>query len=536
MKCLLDSGATASFIGLAMARKHGLVIQPSSLKTVATAAGKHVSILGAVTFKLQLGPALLECTAHVLPDLLSDVHLILGEEFMKNKTNNISLRYNPSRCTIFSESPNEVVLKRSQTNQMVLAMSGTDSDVESYDHPDLMTPAQAARAIKRNPHNVFVALIKPNFVASGIAMAHDAGTDPHVTPVTPVTPAVIPDIGLIPPHLLGSLHSLFEEFDSIFSESPQAGGALVDTPEHTIRLVPGSKPTFRRNFRLSPIEMQELRKQVTEFLAKGIITPSNSPFGAPVLFVRKPNGGLRFTLDYRELNKITIKSRYQLPRIDDLLDSARGASIFSALDLAGGFHQIKIAPEDREKTAFSTPFGHYQWSVLPQGLCNSPSSFSSTMQKVFEDFVVNGKYSVSNGKDPLKRFLLIYLDDLLLMSSSPEEHLKHLRLVFERMRQHRFQVKLSKCHFFQSQIKYLGHILSSDGVRVDPAKVQTLVDWEFPSTSLGMQQFLGLANYFRKHIGNFSRLSAPLYALTKKGSNFSEREEAVLAFNAIKKL
>jgi hypothetical protein len=215
MKCLLDTGATACFIGLAMARKHGLVIQPSSLKTVATAAGKHVSILGAVTFKLQLGPALLECTAHVLPDLLSDVHLILGEEFMKNKTNNISLRYNPSRCTIFSDSQDEVVLKRSQTNQVVLTMgSGTGSDVESYDHPDIMTPAQAARAIKRNPHSVFVALIKPHFVASGIAMAH-VGTDPPVHPVHPVTPVnsvtpvtpvptdVTPDIGLIPSHLLG---------------------------------------------------------------------------------------------------------------------------------------------------------------------------------------------------------------------------------------------------------------------------------------------------------------------------------------------
>ena len=130
-------------------------------------------------------------------------------------------------------------------------------------------------------------------------------------------------------------------------------------------------------FRMSPLEQAELKKQVIEFLEKRIITPSNSPFGAPVLFIPKPNGGLRFCLDYRGLNDITVKTRYQLPRIDDLLDTAKGASYFSTLDMAGGYFQIKIASEDRAKTAFSTPFGHFEWTVLPMGICNSPSSYMS---------------------------------------------------------------------------------------------------------------------------------------------------------------
>lgn len=557
MKCLLDSGASSCFISQATVKKHDLVIRPSRLKSVATAAGKEVSILGAVTFKLQLGPALLECTAHVLPDFLSDVHLILGEDFMKDKTNNITLRYNPTRCTIFSETPQEVVLERSQSYQVskraCLAHMPQIPDVESNDLPGLMSPAQAFRAIKRNPLKAFVCFVKPEFIPSSVAAAvqptvsspdNSLHKDIHVTPaVTPtVTPVITPDIGLVPPHLMADLKSLFDEYPDIFSESPLAGGALVDTPTHAIKLIPGAKPPFRRNIRFSPIELQELRKQVTEFLAKGIITHSNSPFGAPILFVPKGNGQLRFTLDYRQLNKLCIKSRYQLPRIDDLLDSARGATIFSSLDLAGGFYQIRIAPEDREKTAFATPFGHMEWTVLSMGLTNAPSTFMSTMQKVFQDFIVNSPDSPdlpsrgASGTEPLKRFLLCYLDDLLLMSSSPEEHLYHLRLVFERLRKHHLQAKLSKCHFFQSQIKYLGHILSSEGISVDPAKVQTLLDWEFPSTPLGMQQFLGLANYFRKSVPNFSRLSAPLYALTKKSSNFLKGEEAVLAFEAIKKL
>lgn len=551
-----------------MAKRLELVIRNSEIKSVATAAGKDVPTLGSVTFQVKLGPALLDVKAHVLPSFLPSVHLILGEDFMKNKSNNISLRYNPSRLIIHSETPEELIIERSQ---LCLAMSkiiDRSADVESTALPGLLTPSQAARFIRRAPHNAFIAVIKavpidpdpeppvPSSTVAGVVTSSSSTTDP----VTPVVSPVIPDVGAIPAHFLSGLNSLFEEFSDIFNEKPTAVGALVDAPSHTIKLVPGAQPTFRRNHRFSPLELQELRKQVTELLSKGIITHSNSPFGAPVLFVKKSDGSLRFCLDYRALNKITIKTRYSLPRIDDLLDAARGAQYFSSCDLAGGFFQIRIAEEDQEKTAFATPFGHFEWRCLSMGLTNSPSSFMATMQKVFDDFIINGTghenpvtpvtpsvtpvtpgvpggvQSINSPHFNLKQFLLVYLDDLLIMSATAEEHLVHLRLVFERLRKHRFQVKMSKCHFFQKQIRYLGHILSPDGIQVDPEKVQTLLDWEFPSSSLGMQQFLGLANYFRKHVPNFSRLSAPLYALTKKSCIFQKGEEAVIAFEAIKRL
>jgi hypothetical protein len=202
--------------------------------------------------------------------------------------------------------------------------------------------------------------------------------------------------------------------------------------------------------------MAELKAQVTKFLAQGLITPSSSPYGAPVLFIPKPDGSLRFCLDYRALNKITAKLRYPLPRIDDLLDSARGSQFFSALDLAGGYYQIRIAEEDVPKTAFCTPFGHYEWRVLPMGLSNAPSTFVQAMNSVFEKYIGD--------------FVLVYLDDILIMSRTPEDHLEHLRVVFSTLREHNFQVKLSKCKFFKEQIKYLGHILSKEGVRPNPAK------------------------------------------------------------------
>jgi hypothetical protein len=297
-----------------MAKRLDLVIRPSEIKSVATAAGKDVPTLGSVTFQVKLGPALLDVKAHVLPAFLPSAHLIIGEDFMKS--NNICIGYNPSRLVIHSGTRNEFTVERSQLCHI---MPNGRSDVESNELPGLLTPSQAARLIRLNPLSAFVAVIKaipiypdsesqeaiqalsshpdptqeavpiypdpphqeatvPFSTVAGVIASSSSTTDALVTPVVST---VTPDIGTIPAHLLGSLNSLFEEFSDIFNEKPTAGGALVDAPSHTIKLVPGSQPTFRRNHRFSPLELQELRKQVTELLSKGIITHSNSPFGAP---------------------------------------------------------------------------------------------------------------------------------------------------------------------------------------------------------------------------------------------------------------
>lgn len=326
----------------------------------------------------------------------------------------------------------------------------------------------------------------------------------------------------LPPDLRVRLSALLSEYSDVFSESPQPGAALVDVPEHVINLIPGSKPTYRRNVRLSPAELSELRKQVNDLLAKGMIAPSTSPFGAPILLLPKPNGSWRFCLDYRLLNDITIKMRFPLPRIDDLLDAAQGAQYFSALDLAGGYFQLKIAEEDMPKTAFSTPFGHFEWKVLPQGLTNAPASFSKAMAKVFEK--------------SLGDFVLIYLDDILILSKSADEHLDHLRSVLDTLRTHKLCAKMSKCKFMLQQVKYLGHILSPEGIQADPAKVQTLRDFPLPTSRDSLSSFLGLANFFRKFIPNLSRVAAPLYRLTKKGCPFEVGEKERQAFNSVKQL
>jgi hypothetical protein len=491
---------------------------------VATAAGSAVSILGTVTLQLQLGPAVLDVCAHILPSLLAEAHVILGQDFMKS--NNVLLDYSASRCILNSDTAEPVILLNQFASSAVSRPPDVAaSAVESNRLSGQISAAMAFRLLKRDPRGAYIALIKPYEVTppeiAPAAAEQPSAAASAAASAAPV-PSATPNLAHVPTELQSQLQHLVGEFQDIFSETPKAGGALVDLPEHAIKLIPGAKAPFRRNYRLSPLELQELRTQVAEFLAKGIITPSNSPFGAPVLFVPKPGGGLRFTLDYRALNDLTVKLRYPLPRIDDLLDAARGAQYFSALDMASGFYQVPIAEEDTPKTAFSTPFGHYEWRVLPMGLTNAPSSFMKVMNKVLEKFIGD--------------FVLVYLDDILIMSKTPGEHLTHLRQVFETLREHRFQVKLSKCKFLQEQIKYLGHILSKDGIKPDPAKVQTLLDWEFPATATGMQQFLGLANYFRKFLPNYSRLAAPLYHLTKKTVKFLKGEEAQLCFEAIKQL
>ena len=248
--------------------------------------------------------------------------------------------------------------------------------------------------------------------------------------------------------------------------------------------------------------MIEVKRQIKDLLAKGFIEPSTGPFGAPILFVAKKDGSLRMCVDYRALNAITIKNRYPLPRIEDLFDSLQGAKIFSSLDLQSGYHQLRIAPEDVPKTAFKTPVGTYQFLVLSFGLTNSPAVFMKAMNDIFRDCV---------GK-----FVAVYLDDILIFSKTEQEHEQHLETVLQLLRDNKLYAKLSKCEFQKPSLKFLGHIVSADGLKVDPGKVQVIQDWPRPQTNKEVRSFLGLANYFRKFVQGYSSLVAPLINLTKK--------------------
>jgi hypothetical protein len=225
---------------------------------------------------------------------------------------------------------------------------------------------------------------------------------------------------------------------------------------HTIPLIDGSQPVFSPMYRYSPAELAEIKSQLKKLLELKFIEPSQSSFGSPVLFVLKKDGSWRMCVDYRRLNNLTKKNRYPLPRIDETLDQLQGVKCMSSLDLQSGYHQIRIAEEDVEKTAFRTPFGHYQFRVLSFGLTNAPSVFQATMNSIFSDL--------------LGTKVLVYLDDILVISKDEAEHEADLREVLGRLRQHTLYAKLSKCEFFKSELPFLGHIVGRDGIRFDPKK------------------------------------------------------------------
>ncbi|KAL0546306.1 hypothetical protein IC582_016213 [Cucumis melo] len=276
--------------------------------------------------------------------------------------------------------------------------------------------------------------------------------------------------------------------------------------EFAIELEPGTVPISRAPYRMAPAELKELKVQLQELLDKGFIRPSVSPWGAPVLFVKKKDGSMRLCIDYRELNKVTVKNRYPLPRIDDLFDQLQGATVFSKIDLRSGYHQLRIKDEDVPKTAFRSRYGHYEFIVMSFGLTNAPAVFMDLMNRVFREF--------------LDTFVIVFIDDILIYSKTEVEHEKHLRMVLQTLRDNKLYAKFSKCEFWLKQVSFLGHVVSKAGVSVDPAKIEAVTGWTRPSTVSEVRSFLGLAGYYRRFVENFSRIATPLTQLTRKGAPF----------------
>ncbi|CAA7026180.1 unnamed protein product [Microthlaspi erraticum] len=262
-------------------------------------------------------------------------------------------------------------------------------------------------------------------------------------------------------------------FESLSGPPPTRGDPF------TIELEPGTTPVSRAPYRLAPAETAELKKQLEDLTDKGFIRPSSSPWGAPVLFVKKKDGSFRLCIDYRGLNKVTIKNKYPLPRIDELLDQLQGASWFSKIDLVSGYHQITIAEEDVRKTAFRTRYGHYEFVVMPFELTNAPAAFMTLINNVFWEY--------------LDKCVIVFIDDILIYSKSKKEHEWHLRVVLDKLREQKLYGKLSKCSFWQREIGFLGHIVSEAGVAVDPEKITAISEWPTPKNATEIRSFLGLA-------------------------------------------
>ncbi|GKD21049.1 putative reverse transcriptase domain-containing protein, partial [Tanacetum coccineum] len=266
--------------------------------------------------------------------------------------------------------------------------------------------------------------------------------------------------------------------------------------------------------------MKELSDQLKELSDKGFIRPSSSPWGAPVLFVKKKDGSFRMCIDYWELNKLRVKNRYPLPRIDDLFDQLQGSSVYSKIDLRSGYHQLRVREEDVPKTAFRTRYGHYEFQVMSFALTNAPSVFMDLMNRVCKPY--------------LDKFVIVFIDDILIYLKNKQEHEKHLKLILELLKKEQLYAKFSKCEFWIPRIQFLGHVIDSQGIHVDPAKIESVKDWESPKTATEIRQFLGLAGYYRRFIEGFSKIAKPMTKITQKKVKFDWGDKAEAAFQLIK--
>jgi hypothetical protein len=248
--------------------------------------------------------------------------------------------------------------------------------------------------------------------------------------------------------------------------------------EFVIELLLGTAPISKRAYMVSGPELVELKKQIDELLEKGYIRPSTSPWAAPVLFVEKKYGTRRMCIDYRALNEVTIKNKYPLPRIEDMFDQLRGASMFSKIDLRSGYHQLKIRPSDISNTTFITKYGLYEFTVMSFGLTNAPAFFMNLMNNVVMDY--------------LDKFVVVFIDDILIYSQCEEEHVNHLKMVLQRLREHQLYAKLSKCEFWIDEVLFLVHVINKDGLVVDLKEVVDILNWKAPTDARGIKSFIGM--------------------------------------------
>ncbi len=486
---MVDSGATGPFMTPSYAARNGISVKPVT-DTLTLADGSTVPIQGSCTAKLTIGPFTSKVKFLVTP-LASDFDVILGNSWLRHhqavidyKSGSLTVRKGSRRFTITQQ--NAGLPKRSTPAPPTAAEKVNRSMAMQH---KLLSAKQAKRSIRSGERHYLVMIQKlescktaEEFSMNFLGTMSDHSPNPE-------------------------LEALLREYSDRFPENLPPLDNTGDTRPlingHTIPLVDGGqKPPVRPIYRLSPLEFEELKKQIAELLALGFIEPSSSPYGAPVLFEQKKDGSLRMCVDYRALNKLTIKNKYPLPRIDDLLDRFNGCTHFSSVDLRSGYYQLRITPEDAPKTAFRTPVGHYQFKVLCFGLTNAPASFQAAMNNIFSKY--------------LHDFVVVYLDDILIFSKSKEDHIKHIRLVLDVLRKHNLYANHKKCDFFKRELEFLGHIISGDGIKVDPRKTASVNTWPKPTTLTELRGFLGLANYFRRFIQGYSSIVAPLTDLTKK--------------------
>jgi len=502
----LDSYAQGmGFIHPAFVQQHQLATVPITRVQVLLGDGNaESSATSACRVHIKLGS--FTCMAWLLVMAIpSNLNVLLGDAFLRGQ--GARLEYDRKALVISSKTRQHIIYTiEAQADKAY--NKAPQPGMSQSSTPVLLNAIQLKRLFRQDKGKGLV-----------LCVVQQEGLISELPIHEPLSPKDKHDLSNLSP----AVADLIRKYPDVFPVKLSLPELRRDMPE-LIPLQPGAKPTNMPMFRYSPAEDEEIKKQIQLLLEQDLINPSTSPYGAPVLLVPKPDGTWRMCIDYRALNKITVKNSYPLPRIDDLLDKLQGAKFFSALDLMAGYHQLRLRESDIPKTAFKTTAGLFEYKVMTFGFTNAPSVFQQVMNKVFSTAGI------------LNHFVLVYMDDILIFSKSESEHIEHLETVFQVLQKEKLIAKFSKCQFFLPSLKYLGHIISAEGVGVDPAKITSVQQWPLPKTLTELRGFLGLCNYFRKFIPKYSEIALPLTDLTKKegGQSVLLNPEAINAFQTLK--
>jgi transposase InsO family protein len=498
-RILIDGGAQGNVISSSFIKQHNVPVQSSSPIPVILPNG-HQSF-SAHTANITFQRQQYSTTINPIVYPLQKYDLILGKPWLTDVNPSIDWR----------------------TNTLRIHHSGTDIDWECTGFKSSSISTRTRGLLLSHIH-FFTEATTPG---SEIYLAFVRSQDEHneQSPSISDEPATDSNTDSKPPSPLPTLppeiHKIVHgEYPDVFPTTLPAGLPPDRGDAMRIETDPTADPPFKPVIRLSVAELDELKKQLDDLLSKGLIKPSTSPYGAPVLFVKKTDGSLRLCVDYRALNRITKKNRHPLPRIDELIDRFRGAKYFTKLDLISGYHQQRIYEPHTHKTAFRCRYGHFEFNVVPFGLTNAPAAFSNMMLKVLDTV--------------LDKWVVVYLDDILIYSKTKTEHLQHIRSVLKLLRQHGLYAKLSKCSFMQEETEFLGHVISKDGLHTNAGLVRAIKEWPRPQKQRDVQQFIGLAQFYQQYIRNFADIALPLTALLGEGRQFVWNDSTESSFLALK--
>ena len=569
IEAVCDSGASVSCLSSdAFGKlKNGkkLELKPSDTKLVA-ANKQPIVTRGIVQLPLQIGPRHYEHSFHVLEQAEADC--LLGLDFLK--THKCDPLFSQDILRL-DEKTTVPLYHRQLTDAKTTVFRVVVSETVSVPPRHTMIVPAHIKDWKR-PLNEGVAIFEPherfdgskeavapsilfNFAEENIPVTiENSGEEPLILyeKTTLGTSEAIPDLPIqnvvtetkslkskidekdesydlknvvdgvdpeIPFKIKQKFAELVYEFEDVFSQNQWDIGRCEATT-HKINVYPGSKPIKIPNRRMPLHYKQDLQEKLDAFLDKKLIAPCHSPYSAPAMLVPKKNGKLRLVIDYRQLNSQTIKSCWPIPSIEEIFDTLDGSSVFSTIDMSWGFYQLPLDESSQDYTAFSTPFGSFKWLVMPMGLTNSPPTFQNLMEIVLAKLI--WKTTVP------------YLDDCIIFAASPEEHLERVREVLGRFRQANLKINPLKCEFFRTKVHFLGHVISKEGLQVDPTKIAAVKEFPVPINQTQVKSFLGLCSYYRRYIKNFAEIARPLHKASETNSPFKWTTEAEQAFEDLK--